>query len=301
MADRSGGCSKDVLVFRNSKPKEIMNDYLKVIMSTDTFFDYMMVGKKGVKMPRGDKKIIPNFEIPIPSSDVQKKIAAECKKVDEEVIEKQGESNALMHTVISTMNSLTYPTVKLAELCKQINNGLNIKQSIMAKGLPITRIETIATGTLNRDKMGYGNLMSSVGKESYLLENGDILMSHINSHKFVGKCALVNDIADGEEIIHGMNLLRIKVNERVLPEYLYLYFLSERFKTSIDPYITDAVNQSSINVTNLSSIEIPIPILEDQRELVSNLMDKLIQVNQCKEYIQSANSIKQTILDKYLK
>ena len=301
MADRDGGCSKDVLVFRNSKPKEILNDYLKVIMSTDTFFDYMMVGKKGVKMPRGDKKIIPNFEIPIPSSDIQKKIAAECKKVDEEVIEKQGESNALMHTVISTMNSLTYPTVKLAELCKQINNGLNIKQSIMAKGLPITRIETIATGTLNRDKMGYGNLMSSVGKESYLLENGDILMSHINSHKFVGKCALVNDIADGEEIIHGMNLLRIKVNERVLPEYLYLYFLSDRFKTSIDPYIIDAVNQSSINVTNLSSIEIPIPSLEDQRELVSNLMDKLIQVNQCKEYIQSANSLKQTILDKYLK
>lgn len=301
MADRNGGCSKDVLVFRNSKPKEILNDYLKVIMSTDTFFDYMMVGKKGVKMPRGDKKIIPNFEIPIPSSDIQKKIAAECKKVDEEVIEKQGESNALMHTVISTMNSLTYPTVKLAELCKQINNGLNIKQSIMAKGLPITRIETIATGTLNRDKMGYGNLMSSVGKESYLLENGDILMSHINSHKFVGKCALVNDIADGEEIIHGMNLLRIRVNERVLPEYLYLYFLSDRFKTSIEPYITDAVNQSSINVTNLSSIEIPIPSLEDQRELVSNLMDKLIQVNQCKEYIQSANSLKQTILDKYLK
>ena len=149
--------------------------------------------------------------------------------------------------------------------------------------------------------MGYGNLMSSVGKESYLLENGDILMSHINSHKFVGKCALVNDIADGEEIIHGMNLLRIRVNERVLPEYLYLYFLSDRFKTSIEPYITDAVNQSSINVTNLSSIEIPIPSLEDQRELVSNLMDKLIQVNQCKEYIQSANSLKQTILDKYLK
>ena len=58
MADRDGGCSKDVLVFRNSKPKEILNDYLKVILSTDTFFDYMMVGKKGVKMPRGDKKII---------------------------------------------------------------------------------------------------------------------------------------------------------------------------------------------------------------------------------------------------
>ena len=301
LADRDGGCSKDVLVFRNSKPTEILNDYLKIIMSTDTFFDYMMVGKKGVKMPRGDKKIIPNFEIPIPSSDIQKKIAGECKKVDKKIETKQSELSTLNHDVISTMNSLSYPAMRLSELCAQISNGLNIKQSIVAKGLPITRIETIATGILNRDKMGYGNLMSSAGKESYLLKNGDILMSHINSHKFVGKCALVNDIADGEEIIHGMNLLRIRVNERVLPEYLYLYFLSDRFKTSIEPYITDAVNQSSINVTNLSSIEIPTPSMEVQRDIVSKLMDKLMQVNKCRAYIQSADSLKQAVLDKYLK
>lgn len=301
MADRDGGCSKDVLVFRNAKPAEILNEYLKVILSTDTFFDYMMVGKKGVKMPRGDKKVIPNFEIPIPSPDIQKKIADECKKVDEEVVDKQNNSIELVQTVISTMNSLTYPTQKLSELCNQINNGLNIKQSIVAKGLPITRIETIATGALDRNKMGYGNLMSSAGKENYLLENGDILMSHINSHKFVGKCALVNDIADGEEIIHGMNLLRIKVNEKVLPGYLYLYFLSDRFKAAIEPYIIDAVNQSSINVTNLSSIDIPVPNLEIQRDLVSKLLSKLEQVKKYKEQIQSVNSLKQSILNKYLK
>ena len=149
--------------------------------------------------------------------------------------------------------------------------------------------------------MGYGNLMSSAGKENYLLENGDILMSHINSHKFVGKCALVNDIADGEEIIHGMNLLRIKVNEKVLPGYLYLYFLSDRFKAAIEPYIIDAVNQSSINVTNLSSIDIPVPNLEIQRDLVSKLLSKLEQVKKYKEQIQSVNSLKQSILNKYLK
>ena len=93
MADRDGGCSKDVLVFRNSKPKEILNDYLKVILSTDTFFDYMMVGKKGVKMPRGDKKIIPNFEIPIPFIDIQKKIVNECMKYMES-------ENSLRQTIL---------------------------------------------------------------------------------------------------------------------------------------------------------------------------------------------------------
>ena len=216
--------------------KKILNLYLFALLNTQ---EVRRVAEKNMTGSSGHRRVpasfYANMEIPLPPLDVQKEIADECGKVDKEIKTKQSELSTLNHDVISTMNSLSYPTIRLSELCTQISNGLNIKQSIVAKGLPITRIETIATGTLDREKMGYGNLMSSAGKESYLLKNGDILMSHINSHKFVGKCALVNDVADGEEIIHGMNLLRIRVNERVLPEYLYLYFLSDRVKTSIEP------------------------------------------------------------------
>ena len=85
MADRNGGCSKDVLVFRNSKPTEILNDYLKIIMSTDTFFDYMMVGKKGVKMPRGDKTSIMQYEVPNYKISTQTKIASILRSLDEKI------------------------------------------------------------------------------------------------------------------------------------------------------------------------------------------------------------------------
>lgn len=64
LADRDGGCSNDVLVFRNQKPDEYMTEYLYIVMCSDIFFEYMMVGKTGLKMPRGDKKIIPGFLIP---------------------------------------------------------------------------------------------------------------------------------------------------------------------------------------------------------------------------------------------
>lgn len=77
MADRCGGCSNDVLVFRNIKPDDYLTDYLSVILSTDTFFDYMMVGKTGLKMPRGDKKIIPNFMVPKPDKNIQRNIINE--------------------------------------------------------------------------------------------------------------------------------------------------------------------------------------------------------------------------------
>ncbi|MCD8393326.1 MAG: restriction endonuclease subunit S [Bacteroidales bacterium] len=60
-ADKSGGCSNDVLVFR---AKGINPDYLYYALSQDAFFAHMMAGANGTKMPRGNKKLIPNFEIP---------------------------------------------------------------------------------------------------------------------------------------------------------------------------------------------------------------------------------------------
>lgn len=88
MATYDGGCSNDVLVFRNTKPNEIISEYLYNILSCDLFFSYMMVGKTGVKMPRGDKKSIPNFEIPLPPKAIQKKIAEECAEIDKKIEDK---------------------------------------------------------------------------------------------------------------------------------------------------------------------------------------------------------------------
>lgn len=68
LANFSGGCSNDVLCFV-PKP-EIPSLFLYQIIEKDNFFDYVMAGSKGTKMPRGDKKWIMNYETVIPSSDL---------------------------------------------------------------------------------------------------------------------------------------------------------------------------------------------------------------------------------------
>ena len=37
-------------------------------------------------------------------------------------------------------------------------NGLVIKQTKAAKGMPITRIETLSNDCFNRDRLGYGDI-----------------------------------------------------------------------------------------------------------------------------------------------
>lgn len=72
-----------------------------------------------------------------------------------------------------------------------IRNGANIKQGQFEGGIPITRIETISDEIVDRQKMGYAGIADNK-YELYYLQDGDILISHINSLKHIGKCALYN-------------------------------------------------------------------------------------------------------------
>ena len=60
-ADCAGTCSGDVLVFRAKQPERA--GYLYSCMREDRFFDYVMKGAKGTKMPRGDKKQMLTYEV----------------------------------------------------------------------------------------------------------------------------------------------------------------------------------------------------------------------------------------------
>lgn len=61
-ATTAGGCNADVLCFRALDKK--YSYLLKSIIYQDSFFDYVMSGAKGTKMPRGDKTHIMQYQIP---------------------------------------------------------------------------------------------------------------------------------------------------------------------------------------------------------------------------------------------
>lgn len=60
-ADQAGTCSGDVLVFRAKQPE--WTGYLYSCLRNDSFFDFVMKGAKGTKMPRGDKKQMLTYEV----------------------------------------------------------------------------------------------------------------------------------------------------------------------------------------------------------------------------------------------
>ena len=60
------GCSTDVLCFVPMYPK--YSAYIYSTLYADKFFDFMVAGSKGTKMPRGDKQQIMTYPIILPSN-----------------------------------------------------------------------------------------------------------------------------------------------------------------------------------------------------------------------------------------
>ena len=60
-----GGCSTDVLCFVPKAPA--YSSYLFCTLYADRFFDFMVAGSKGTKMPRGDKQQIMTYPVYIPT------------------------------------------------------------------------------------------------------------------------------------------------------------------------------------------------------------------------------------------
>lgn len=99
-ADKIGGASNDVIVFRSGPA--VFSDFLAFVLKNDSFINYVMQSAKGVKMPRGDKDSILNFTVFIPSKEEQQKIAS-C---------------------LSALDVLVKAEMEMIELLKQHKKGL---------------------------------------------------------------------------------------------------------------------------------------------------------------------------------
>lgn len=171
---------------------------------------------------------------------------------------------------------------KLGDCLTMIENGAVIKQKKDAGGLPITRIETLSNDKFNRDRLGYADIYDEQQYSHYILEDKDLLMSHINSRTFLGRTVIYRREND-ETIIHGMNVLRLKVNEKYLtPMYAYYYFRTSNFKVGIDHIRKDAINQSSLAISDIKNLDIYIPSIESQNMIASILsnIDLKIALNE---------------------
>lgn len=82
IADRDGGCSPDVLVFRVRDKVKALPEFIYYSMRRDAFFDWAMSDVRGIKMPRGNRDTIAAYQIALPSPDIQREIVSKMRELE---------------------------------------------------------------------------------------------------------------------------------------------------------------------------------------------------------------------------
>ena len=177
---------------------------------------------------------------------------------------------------------------KLKNILDILRNGANIKQFDNADGIPISRIETIANGYVDFNKVGYANIYDDKYKD-YYIQKGDILLSHINSVAHLGKCAFCNF---DSKLIHGMNLLLLRANQNILPKFLYYLLNSQILKKQLPSITKKSVNQASMSTTNLGNLNVIYPINKNEQQEIVDVLNAASEIIRLRTAcIESAQSL----------
>ena len=180
--------------------------------------------------------------------------------------------------------------IELGDALDFVRNGVNIEQKEEGE-FPITRIETIWNSKIDKGRVKYCNPSKDI-VEKYSLLKGDILFSHINSPSHIGKTAIYE--GDPEILIHGINLLLLRSNKKIIfPKYLDYFLKSKNTRKYFEARCKKAVNQASLNQQAIKEVKVPLPPLQTQKKIVQILE----QAEQLKQKREQADEL----MDDYLK
>lgn len=281
-----GLCSPAYIVLRK-KSKDLSSDFYRIYFKS---FNYIQALNKNLEGIRDGKMIsyqqFSEIKLPKPSPAEQEKIAecltemdnlisAQAQKVDALKEKKKGLMQQLFPQPGQTTPKLRFPGFtgdweekKLGEVFEKVNNGANYN-TYLTKGFPMSRIETISTGKIDFQRVGYSDVEPD---SKYKLQVGDILFSHINSESRIGRIARY----EGEQpLYHGMNLLLLRVNKNFDKKFVFYLMDREEIRKNIQKYAKKAINQASVSTADIKRVSVQLPHSPSEQQKIAEFLTAL--------------------------
>ena len=176
------------------------------------------------------------------------------------------------------------PILPLEELAKVMNGdrGKNYpnKSARVISGIPFINAGHLDNDLLNAEDMDF------ISEERYkLLAAGKVELNDLFYclRGSLGKVAINDKFMEGA-IASSLAILR--VNSKVLPKYLYYYFLSPLAAIEIKKH-DNGTAQPNLSAANLRQFEVPTPTIEQQKVVIDFLDSELSRTIQASQTFDS--------------
>lgn len=274
---------------------------------------------KGMATPHVDPDIFWNLEFPLPPLNEQRHIVKKLdailpkmKDVKERLEKIPGILKKFRQSVLASACSgrLTedwregkhlpaWEEIFFGKLIIHAGNGLSKRKSDSGIETIVLRLADFRSGVRI-----YGNerkiKLSKSEIEKYLLHNNDVLVVRVNGSRSIAGLFI---LYRGSNETYCDHFIRFKVNEgKIVPEYLVIATNSFNSRKYIEESLVSSAGQNTINQQSLSKLNIPLPPLIEQHEIIRQV-EKLFALadsleTKYKKALSRIDKIEQSVLVK---
>ena len=282
------------------------NEFLCYYLNYFNYKKYVS-GTTRLKLTQAQMRKIPIPNIP---SDEQSRIVSRIDELFSELDKAVDTLNttkeqlavyrqAVLKDAFSNIPREMYKPLKLV-MEEMPQNGLYKSKSFYGEGNPILRIDGFYDGEVVPNYEYKRVRLEAEEIKKYALHIGDIVVNRVNSMSYLGKCALIRNLE--EPTIFESNVMRFRLDKQQIDLEYAMYYLSTSFgRHELIKNAKQAVNQASINQTDVGNALIPIPKdLEAQRNIAQKISAHIAVCNNIEQGIDTAfaqaDAMRQSIL-----
>lgn len=257
-------CSTHYQVYHIDRT-EVIPEYLAIVMRSSLFLQQVAAEKnKGIKNEAG-YEFISNFLIPLPLLEIQREIVEKIEKQKAVMdgarrIEESWEINY-------TQEVFSYPKSSIGFHIRESLYGSSQKAEYQDDGYPIIRINNIGFCDFDFSDLKRVVITENDFKKYHLKDNDFLIVRSNGNPDLVGKCAVWK--GQVKNCVYASYLIRFRFNDDIDPKYIMFYFMSRSGKQQLTP--KQGGGTYNINAEEFKSVEIPLPPLPIQKEIVAKL------------------------------
>ncbi|MBW8051528.1 MAG: N-6 DNA methylase [Cytophagales bacterium] len=261
--------------FKNISPhylffvlKEILPVYLNEI-------------KQGNTMPYIKVGMLTDFKIPLPPLSIQEQFVSKLE-LYQKLIDGAKQVTESFKPQIEFNPS--WEIVKLGDVAT-FKNGINYTKDSKGSKVKVLGVKDFKNNLFapleSFDSVQIDNQLN----ENYELKFGDLVFVRSNGNQdLIGRCVLIPEL-NFKATFSGFTI-RCRFNsENFLPKFYAYLFKSDTLRNKLIDSGTGA-NIKSLNQAALNNLEIPIPTLEEQQQIVKRIEEEQALVNSNKQLIE---------------
>ena len=190
----------------------------------------------------------------------------------------------------------SWEVATLEDAAVTFDYGTSVKCEYGKAGVPVLRIPNVVVGSIDLSDLKHGQPKRSE-LEQLRLRDGDLLFVRTNGVlENAGRCALYRGELDG--CYFASYLIRVRVNSsKILPALVNEYARTERGKSFLSGRaIRTADGKFNINSGTLKRMLLPLPRLDEQKEIVCqlDLLERKLKLHKAKHSV--LNNLFRTLL-----